>query len=99
MAARTETYLELRQWLAGDDLAGDPWGVVMGHWFDVAAELWWRGEVPASWGYRPGAVGDPRETDSPFADFIREVPSESLVEFGNVLDRYSRMLRAAGKDY
>lgn len=78
--------------------SGDAWGDCMGAWFAVAAELYVRGSVPENWRFRPGS-SDPREPDDCWTDELVIHSDDDLIEFGNVLCRYSRMLRNAGHDY
>lgn len=78
---------------------GDPWGSTMGWRFDIAAELYLRGaEVPEGWEYRPSPGMTERE-DTYEAEIAAQCDTESLVRFGNVLQRYDRLLRRAGMDY
>lgn len=94
------TYHDLiTEFRGATDWRYDPWGSCLECWFDVAAELWMRDAVPATWDYSPGAAEDPREAESYWSDWFREIPTDALVTFGNLLDRYSNKLRAAGKDY
>jgi len=80
--------------------SGDSWGDCMGALFDVAAEMWWRGvEIPAEWRYRPGMAGDPREPESAWYDACGAMQDDELAAFGAVLERYSRMLKHAGREY
>ncbi len=77
----------------------DPWGVVMGAFFEVAGCLYEREEcVPDGWGYKPGlsARGDP---DDYWYSICDETDSEVLLRFGVFLNRYVDKLRVAGKDY
>lgn len=86
---------------------GDPWGSCMGAWHCIAAELYTRDDaiIPDSWEYRSGST-DPRKPDQdnhllsdPFAETCALASNDALIRFGNVLQRYSHMLRAKGKDY
>jgi len=67
--------------------------------FNIAAELWHRGECPAEWEYSPGAASEPRELGEPVPDYLVDVDTDALVQFGNVLQRYRSKLVVAGEDY
>ena len=94
----TKTEL-LKEFKLTTDWRRDPYGSALSTLFDVAAELWWRGECPPEWEYSPGAAVDPREHDSEWAEISRHNASEPLIEFGSILNRYTSMLRLAGRDY
>lgn len=80
--------------------SGDPWGSLMTAWFGLAGELWMRGEaVPVEWNYSPGAAADPREPEDYMYDLYKDATTEALVRFGNVLERYARFVKRAGRDY
>ena len=80
---------------------GDSWGDCMGFWFAVSEELFWHRNVdpPANWRYRPGAATRGPDYDNPALMFLEDASVDGLIRFGDVLDRYSRMLRAAGRNY
>ena len=114
---------------AGADFSIDPWGSVMGLFFDIAEVLNMadvEGDMtPAlfeKWQYRPGPFAVPdieavaaREEDFSEGEFADDysyglvalvwalhsgcITVEDLVYAGNVLDRYSRLLDAAGLSY
>ena len=72
----------------------DAWGCVMNAWFDIAEALHLRGDdVPSHWGFAPGA-GLLRE-----ASWLHHYESDVLSRFGNVLFRWARLLKSAGRDY
>lgn len=76
------------------------YGWCMSAWFAVAAEMYWRGmDIPSDWNYSPGAARDPREPDAPEYLYCLEASNDELRAAGNVLARYARMLKHAGKDY
>lgn len=80
--------------------AGDSWGNVMGWWFTIADDLWFRGEcVPEHWQYKPSPLGPTNEADSLETTICAETDSDTLRRFGNTLYRYAAMLRQAGEDY
>ena len=89
--------------------SGDAWGDAMGAWFSIAAVLTIETEdVPATWQYRPGASvfreEDLRADDDMAGYLLNEYregvfSADDLRHAGNVLNRYTTMLRNAGRDY
>ena len=80
--------------------SGDPWGSAISAFFDVATELWWRGDdIPDAWQFRPGAVTDPRNLESYLYPDLSVVDSDDLLQFGKTLERYTRNLDRTGKSY
>ncbi len=78
---------------------GDPWGNAMIWHFNVADELFSReGYVPKHWHYRPSPFGRSGE-DDPEDYLVAESNTDDLVTFGNLLCRYTRLLRHLGHDY
>ena len=90
---------------------GDEWGDTVGTLFDVAIELWKRGEGPPyDWDFRPGA-GMKMYRDNPRPKNFRQDPNEegnpelryadttSLVEFGDRLRAKRDRLEHEGKSY
>lgn len=84
---------------------GDPWGSAMAWRFAVADALYHTGsDIPDAWAYRHGPIcqGDDDDFTS---ELVREtlaegeVGSDDLRAFGDALDRYSRQLSRAGRDY
>jgi hypothetical protein len=89
-----------------DDTDGDPFGTCMMHWFGIANTLeGYAGETPADWQYRPGLfVNDSLSEEYPDSYYAEEVRDsrltiEQLTYAGNVLARWSQLLKHAGKDY
>lgn len=79
--------------------SGDDWGDCMSAFFSVASELHNRGDaMPDAWKFRPGAC-NPQEVDEFWQVEFARASSATLVEFGDILNRLSRILRAQGKDY
>lgn len=79
---------------------GDSYGTALNFLFDIAAELYHRGRaIPPKWEYRPPACDDPREDDSLGADFIKDIDTKELRDFGCVLNRYIRFLEHCGEGY
>jgi hypothetical protein len=77
----------------------DAWGESLSLQFEIAAELWWRGEVPAHWGYSPGATDDPRDPEAYYTILLAQETTEDLTAFGNVLARHVRLLAHMGCSY
>jgi hypothetical protein len=96
------TYQQFKlEYRLNDD--GDKWGTAMQALFDIAAELWERTDgayPPEHWQYRPSPIaGDQRELESAMYEVCLMADTETLVRFGNVLNRYTDCLRNAGMDY
>jgi hypothetical protein len=94
--------------LTQDSGDSDVWGWGMGHMFAVAATLYLRDEdIPYEWHYRPapGMTEEDERADSlTSSDLLDEydagtIDGEALCHAGNVLDRYLRCVKHAGKDY
>ena len=84
----------------------DPWGDTMEWLFSIAEILThWVDDVPAEWGFRDSPVHDEWEPESYVETMLTEywddgsVTTVDLTAFGQVLNRYADILRAAGKDY
>ena len=82
---------------------GDAWGNTMSWLFAICDVLCSKDSCPPDhWNWRPGAAG-PLTPDSPDWDLTHELASDfdvdTLIRFGNVLNRYSDCLRRAGRDY
>ena len=72
----------------------DPWGSVMGWFFDVAETLYARDAyIPEEWQFRPGR-GESEESER-----LEDYSSDTLLQFGNVLNRYAAALESAGRSY
>lgn len=93
------TYADLRDEYR---MAGgyDPWGECM-HWlFTIADHLHWsEGETPEAWHFRPSPIGPQNDPDDYVTEIVSEADPAVLVEFGNTLNRYASLMRAAGMDY
>lgn len=98
------------QYLAGEFRVAfdgaDPWGSSMGWFFAVAETLWHRSaaDIPAEWQFGHGMGCDGSSDDYPDAVVMEmydsgQVSDADLVRFGNVLSRYTDLLRAAELDY
>lgn len=80
--------------------SGDPWGSVMAWRFEIADELYRRGdEIPAEWEYRPGAGGPDKDGDEFMAPPIKAIDSAGLRVFGNLMLNFANVIKAAGQDY
>lgn len=90
---------EFKELLHENDVAGDPWGVVMGAWFDCAAHLYEKGDCPYDWKYKPGCGGNVIEDESPYFDLFNSLDAEQLTEIGEYLNRISEALKRKGRDY
>lgn len=81
----------------------DAWGSAMNAWFAVAHELYARrADIPLHWEFKPGCTTTPenaRDDDNYWFEAFVGVSDADLVRFGNILERYSRMLKRAGEDY
>lgn len=89
----------------------DAWGSVLGAHFDIAhaIEHYGREYPPADWGYRDAlgcdgldrhASGENDQARTIAAAILRHPELErELVRVGNVLQRYSNMLKRAGRSY
>ena len=72
----------------------DKWGSVLMAFFNVAETLdAWGEDVPAEWEFSPG-LGEPEA-----AEWLDGFDADTLVDFGNVLNRWSNLLRSRGDDY
>jgi hypothetical protein len=83
----------LKQILTEDGVDYDPWGVCMSLHFNIAAELWQReAYIPKEWQYRPG-------NREPEPDYPLDYDNDTLVDWGNMLQRVCDTLKAKGLDY
>lgn len=78
---------------------GDSWGNSMSWWFAIADELEGnRGLLcPEHWEYRMSPMRPDNENYE--ASIVTDYPDDDLIEFGNVLERYTRLLKHLGEDY
>lgn len=82
------------------DVKYDPWGVVMGAWFECAGRMNRRGiNIPPEWNYRPGAGGDGTDKDSYWYSLFARCGNKQLLAIGTYLHRLSNILEKAGKSY
>jgi len=83
--------------LIGDD--GDGYGTCMKWFFAVANELDRRNLIcPDHWQYRPSPFG-PEKPEDYEQEICSQATEKALIAFGNMLERYYRLLKAAGMDY
>lgn len=111
MSNRLQTVIDLA---GAEDWEHDPWGVALNLAFDIcevidAAE----GHTPARWDYHRGASPVPSLESLAFmegeeswgASFLAqavldgEITTNDLIYAGDVLNRYTRLLDAAGRSY
>jgi len=80
---------------------GDSWGTAMQWFFTIADELYFEREitVPSEWEFRPSPLGPSNDDDDLTTQMVRGYDDETLVAFGNILNRYVRFLKRAGKYY
>lgn len=92
-------YRELKSELMMSFDSYDRWGSAMSMFFDVAEELYRRGEdIPEEWQFRAGAggVGEPETYE---AEIINDADSADILRLGRVLHQYTNMLKRAGESY
>lgn len=88
----------LRALLREQDYRYDPWGVCMEMLFTIAEVLHFeRYGTPEHWEYNPGAASAPE--GGYLADGIASQETQTLIDFGNILFRWTRALKSAGRDY
>ena len=79
---------------------GDAWGTSMGALFSVCFELHHRGDdIPDAWEFKPSPLSGDLRDDSFWTPELENRGTPALLEFGELLHRYTGMLRAAGRDY
>lgn len=80
---------------------GDDWGHVMSWLFVVADEIHFERDfdVPDDWGFRPSPLGKTTEEDDYYGSVVSMADDDSLLKFGNMLNRAARCLNANGKSY
>jgi hypothetical protein len=93
-------YQELKQ-VYRDFQSGDVWAECMGWLFAVSDYLTFDDGTgtPDKWQFRPSPLG-PDEDSYEYQELQEIKPdTETLERFGNLLNRYSDILRARGMDY
>lgn len=93
-------YKDLKQLLREDDIAYDPWGTVSIFHFVLAGETEDRGITPDDWQFEQSIFGRPEEDKEHIAyEYLCDAADETLLKFGNLLQRYGRALKHASRDY
>ena len=79
----------------------DYWGSGMICFFSVAHEMYHRDlDIPNKWGFSPGVgSGDLREHDDYCFPFCEDATDETLLNAGNILNKYTSYLRYNQLDY
>jgi len=79
---------------------GDNWGNAMLTWFECAGQMNKRRlAVPVDWQYRPGMGLDGTDEENYFCSLFRSSHDEDLVQIGEFLCRYCRLLEYKGESY
>lgn len=80
---------------------GDDWGHVMSWLFVVAEEIHFERDfpVPEKWKFRPSVFGKTTGDEDYCLGIVFQADDESLLAFGNILNRAANCLRAHGRDY
>ena len=92
------TYQELKTEIRVDDLAHDPWGTGMSWLFSVCDVLTWERScgTPDHWEFRAGIGPD---SENLAFTILNGANDATLVRFGNLLERFTRAVKHAGKSY
>lgn len=91
-------YADLKHEMRLGDLKYDPWGTCMQWFFTVAEVACFERDIDDSaWGFSPGMGSEPEDTWE--LGIVRDLNDADLERFGNFLNKYSSMLKHAGKDY
>jgi hypothetical protein len=80
---------------------GDDWGHVT-HWlFSIADEIYFNRDfsVPAEWKFRPSPLGPSNDDDDYTTQCVREADDASLLMFGKMMNRATRLLTAQNCNY
>ena len=81
---------------------GDDWGDAMSAWFVIADEIYFnrsRLDVPDEWRFRPSPLGESNDPDDFVVGVVRLADDDVLMRFGQLMNRYCRLLKHLGKDY
>ena len=85
---------------------GDKWGSAMSHFFGIADTLYGAdsADIPMAWQYSPGVSAGEEGEDWPEAEYRHllddgDITTGDLVHAGNVLSRYTAILRTNGESY
>ena len=99
------TYEQLKDYFRLEQDSGDPWGSCMSAWFSVAEYLHFRGHgCPDHWLFRAGCGmsdfnDNPEEDNGLWAEILPATDLGTVGRFGELLNRYSDKLKAAGRSY
>ena len=94
-----KTIKEFKETLIQLDLYGDPWGTTMSAWFDIAEILYCRGDnIPPEWEFRPSPLIYDL-SGGYLVEELSELSSDTLRKLGNLLSRYTRILKFYGRNY
>lgn len=80
---------------------GDCWGSVMLWWFAIADELHFNRDsgVPSSWQFRPSPLGPSNDLEAYETEIVEAADTETLLRFGELMNRCASRLKRLGKDY
>ena len=92
------TYQDLKNEIKLDDIAHDPWGTGISWLFSVCDVLTFERSchIPNHWQFNPGISAD---TECYTFSVLNDASDETLIRFGNLLERFTRAARYAGKSY
>lgn len=97
----TYNYTDLKEEFSIFSDGSDAWGSTLSWWSTIAGELYHNRNayIPDAWCYRASPCGNDNDPDSIVTEIVENATTEALLKFGNVLTRYARRLKRAGKDY
>lgn len=75
------------------------WGTAMSAFSMVSGLLYEIGEVPPEWQFKPSCLGNLIDEDDPFYEYFKDAKPEKLLEYGNYLNRLTKLLVKAGENY
>lgn len=81
--------------------SGDAWGDAMSFAFPLCEILYLRDEhdIPELMRFRPGAGGIELNEECSITEDLKEFDTETLEEFGRILNRLLDILKKQGRDY
>lgn len=81
----------------------DAWGESLGMLFNVCEYMLINDiDIPGKWGFRPSPFASLDESSESLKDSIwlfEGETTESVINFGNILHKYTNFLRYKGEDY
>jgi len=89
----------LKELVAFGSAGCDSWSWSMSCFFAVTSEMFYRGlNIPAKWQYTPliDVYGDSRDKECYEFEFCKNATGTDLEHAGQILDRYTRLLKQAG---